>query len=158
MERKVIIQDVWDSTLDMQWMFDDSFDRCFLDPKEVERLLGNISILRKHKFIDVHERQVIMSIVNLGRKRYKEFQEKLINEPRRLAQKFIGNKKIREFIFTRDGYSCLNCGIDYSLSIDHIVPVSKDGGNCLSNLQTLCSRCNSSKGSKIIDYRKGGTL
>lgn len=32
---------------------------------------------------------------------------------------------------------------------DHIMPKSRGGSNSLENLQTMCSRCNQSKGNKI---------
>jgi hypothetical protein len=41
---------------------------------------------------------------------------------------------------------CLKCGSSYNLTVDHIVPVSKGGGDDRSNLQCLCRSCNSRKG------------
>lgn len=60
------------------------------------------------------------------------------------------NSSLRKLIFERDLYRCINCGTHKSLSVDHIVPVSKGGGNEIKNLQTLCTTCNSSKGSKSM--------
>ena len=34
------------------------------------------------------------------------------------------------------------------LSIDHILPRSRGGGSCTENLQVLCTKCNSTKGTK----------
>lgn len=58
-------------------------------------------------------------------------------------------------VFNLHGRNCLKCGTNEKISIDHIIPVSKGGKDETLNLQPLCRRCNSSKGSKIIDYRNG---
>ena len=51
---------------------------------------------------------------------------------------------------------CLACGRDdVPLTADHIVPVTSGGSNYISNIQPLCQSCNSSKGTKTIDYRQG---
>ena len=60
--------------------------------------------------------------------------------------------KDRERLLKRDKV-CLKCGTDKKLTIDHIIPISKKGSNDFSNLQTLCERCNSLKGSNVSDYR-----
>jgi 5-methylcytosine-specific restriction endonuclease McrA len=59
------------------------------------------------------------------------------------------------------GFQCLRCGakeidLDSPLEQDHIVPISKNGTNWISNIQPLCKACNGmgGKGTKIIDYRK----
>lgn len=50
--------------------------------------------------------------------------------------------------------TCLACGrTDVKLTVDHIVPISKGGGDVASNIQPLCQQCNSSKNDKHIDYR-----
>ena len=57
--------------------------------------------------------------------------------------------KVRWDVFKRDGYKCISCGTDSDLTIDHIHPQSKGGTNSISNLQTMCRSCNSSKGAII---------
>lgn len=76
------------------------------------------------------------------------------NSRRKEANVYISKKNIRNEVFRIHGNSCLKCGSKYKLSLDHIIPISKGGKNCIENLQPLCKNCNSSKGSKIIDYRK----
>ncbi|GED20643.1 hypothetical protein KGI01_23840 [Kurthia gibsonii] len=63
--------------------------------------------------------------------------------------------KLREKIKERDNYTCQNCNLSINdepnllLEIDHIIPISKGGMSSEDNLQTLCWKCNRSKGSKI---------
>lgn len=57
-------------------------------------------------------------------------------------------------IFRRDGGQCLACGAQDDLEIDHIRPVTRGGDNSFSNLQTLCAKCNNSKGQSTVDYRR----
>lgn len=59
----------------------------------------------------------------------------------------------RDKVLELHGSICLCCGSDKKITIDHIIPVFKGGGNDINNLQPLCHRCNSSKRIKIIDYR-----
>lgn len=59
--------------------------------------------------------------------------------------------KMRFAIYARDGYRCKMCGrYTDDLEIDHIIPISKGGKSTMSNLQTLCHRCNQKKGSDIL--------
>lgn len=52
----------------------------------------------------------------------------------------------RNAIFERDGWQCLHCGSQESLTLDHIIPFSRGGTTSDDNLQTLCRSCNSKKG------------
>lgn len=61
---------------------------------------------------------------------------------------------MRDEVFERDSHVCLKCGARDDLAIDHIVPLARGGDNRMENLQTLCKRCNSSKGDTTKDYRK----
>ena len=71
-------------------------------------------------------------------------------------QRALMTSSLRKKILSRDGYECKRCGASVSkepnllLEIDHILPVSKGGLTTEDNLQTLCWRCNRSKGAKII--------
>lgn len=53
---------------------------------------------------------------------------------------------------------CLKCGKTFprgKLTADHVLPIVMGGDSNISNIQPLCKSCNSSKGAKHIDYRKG---
>ena len=53
----------------------------------------------------------------------------------------------RENVFKRDGYECVYCGDNNhrTLTIDHVIPQSKGGGNTWDNLVTACKKCNGEK-------------
>lgn len=57
---------------------------------------------------------------------------------------------IREAVLARDGYRCVRCGSTQYLEVDHIFPYSLGGTNELSNLQTLCRKCNAEKSNKLL--------
>jgi 5-methylcytosine-specific restriction endonuclease McrA len=48
---------------------------------------------------------------------------------------------------------CLCCGKQGKLAADHVIPLARGGGNDISNIQPLCTSCNSRKSTKVIDYR-----
>ena len=62
-------------------------------------------------------------------------------------------RRIREQIIRRDG-CCQQCGAEEKLSVDHIVPRSLGGDDNPSNLQVLCSSCNSAKGGRFFERAK----
>lgn len=62
---------------------------------------------------------------------------------------------VRNLIYARDGQACLRCGSTERLTIDHVVPLDVGGRDDMSNYQTLCTPCNSSKGTDAVDYRRG---
>lgn len=72
------------------------------------------------------------------------------------GQRALMTSKLRNYILTRDGYKCKYCGANIEdepnllLEVDHIVPLAKGGMTNEENLQTLCWKCNRSKGSKIV--------
>lgn len=56
--------------------------------------------------------------------------------------------QLRRFVFERDFHRCVYCGGDgngKSLHCDHVLAISKGGGNTVDNLVSACQRCNSSK-------------
>jgi hypothetical protein len=71
------------------------------------------------------------------------------------GQRALMTSSLREKIKSRDNFCCKKCSLSIReeknllLEIDHIIPLSKGGITSEDNLQTLCWRCNRSKGSKI---------
>ena len=64
--------------------------------------------------------------------------------PRRAATGRIS----RRAVFARDGHRCQYCGSDRHLTVDHVVPRSKGGGDTWDNLVTSCAPCNRKKGDR----------
>lgn len=48
---------------------------------------------------------------------------------------------------------CLWCGRIRKLTVDHVIPISKNGPNTIDNLQPLCGSCNCTKKEKCYDFR-----
>ena len=55
----------------------------------------------------------------------------------------------RRNVFHRDNQSCQYCGSHSDpLSIDHVIPKSRGGGDTWENVTTACLRCNVRKGNR----------
>ena len=100
------------------------------------------------------EYDIVMDIDNLNR--FVLFlSEKIKFQKSAAGQRALMTSKLRQAIKERDHYTCRHCGASVAqephllLEIDHIIPVSKGGLTTEDNLQTLCWRCNRSKGSKM---------
>jgi 5-methylcytosine-specific restriction endonuclease McrA len=52
-------------------------------------------------------------------------------------------------VFRHDRGQCVECGSDFDIQYDHVIPLSMGGSSTVENLQLLCATCN---------RRKGGTL
>lgn len=68
---------------------------------------------------------------------------------------------VRKRVLARDNYRCVNpacrargTNSDVTLAVDHITPIDENGAaHDPANLQTLCTKCNSEKGTADRDYR-----
>lgn len=71
------------------------------------------------------------------------------------GQRSLMTAQLRNSIKERDRHTCMQCDISVAaephllLEVDHIIPVSKGGLSTPDNLQTLCWRCNRTKGAKM---------
>ena len=57
-------------------------------------------------------------------------------------------------LFLRDDHLCMYCGRQYPghmLTRDHLVPLSRGGADCWSNVVAACRGCNHAKGSRTPD-------
>ena len=146
-----------------------------LSRQQVIRVLKKLEqigyITRVHRFVDGWSRTSNSYIVNIdvvgsGENQYPKEDEGIVVVP--ISEKYENIfpdhhstakskrntfEKSRKRIFLRlgerDGFHCQICKATTDLTVDHIVPLTKDGPNDLSNLQILCRTCNSRKGSKF---------
>lgn len=78
--------------------------------------------------------------------------------PRNRKATWQGSKWIRPerrlALYLRDGLACAYCGCGIEggaqLSLDHLKPYSRGGGNESANLVTACTRCNSARGNRSV--------
>lgn len=87
-------------------------------------------------------------LIQIPSKRWFREQWHLKGQIRRKPWKRV-SARVRPIVFARDSYRCRACGSTEHLEADHIIPISKGGGNELDNLQTLCRPCNRRKGAKL---------
>lgn len=59
------------------------------------------------------------------------------------------SKQMRNEVLIKYKHTCVFCGSNNNLEIDHIIPVSKKGITEFLNLQVLCKSCNLKKSNKI---------
>jgi len=94
-----------------------------------------------------------------GLSRTKEYRKIYQQKRRFLEYGSDGSYSFKEWEILKvtTNYRCVNCGEqepDIKLTVDHIIPLSKQGINIIKNIQPLCRKCNLIKGGKIIDFMK----
>jgi 5-methylcytosine-specific restriction endonuclease McrA len=58
-------------------------------------------------------------------------------------------REVRRAVFERDGGKCAQCGSNFDLQYDHVIPVVLGGATTVGNLQLLCGDCNREKGADL---------
>lgn len=76
---------------------------------------------------------------------------KFVHVPRKFRRQVTNT-----FLFARDDYTCQYCGRTQPelrnrecLTRDHLIPLSRGGGNAWHNVITACSTCNTKKGNRL---------
>ncbi len=73
---------------------------------------------------------------------------RLLNYIRLPYNRLMANNVSRRAIFTRDNHTCAYCKSKENLTVDHIIPQSRQGEDIWENLITSCLRCNLKKGNR----------
>ena len=101
-----------------------------------------IEIDRQSRFRSARRELPCPSVIRLVR---------YVHVPRRFRRQVTNT-----FLFARDDYCCMYCGRHRHqlkgrqfLTRDHILPLSRGGGNDWTNVVTSCSPCNNRKGSRL---------
>lgn len=122
--------------------------------KNKERILSK---LREKYYADVERTRAMKRVVN---NRYSKTEKGRHNSLKHSYKRRYRLSKAENTITLREwegtvkyfGGLCAYCGdVPEDLHRDHVIPVSKGGGNVLGNLVISCSTCNLSKGSKDLD-------
>jgi len=58
-------------------------------------------------------------------------------------------REVRLAVWQRDGGRCVECGSEFDLQYDHLIPFSMGGASTAANLQLLCAPCNRVKGTSL---------
>lgn len=69
---------------------------------------------------------------------------------RHTIRRLYSNKEFRQFILTRDKYTCRFCG-KFGDTIDHELPRSKGGHTTPANCVVACYECNQRKASRDVE-------
>ncbi len=66
----------------------------------------------------------------------------------------IKKAAMKQVLIQKTGSVCARCGkkiLIREVTIDHVVPKYRGGGDDARNLVPLCKKCNRQKGSRIVD-------
>ena len=117
--------------------------------------LNVTSIRRGFVLVDKGKAEIIKSDDNPITAGYKTFVRPLIIRLLNyIKHKTKGVRASRPRIYKRDHYQCVYCGSNKDLTLDHVLPKSRGGGNEWTNLVTSCFKCNLRKGNRTPEEAK----
>jgi 5-methylcytosine-specific restriction endonuclease McrA len=117
--------------------------------------LNVTSIRRGFVLVDKGKAEVVKSDESPIVAGYKTYVRPLIIRLLKYIKHHVRNLRAnRARIYKRDNYECVYCGSKKELTLDHVIPKSKGGGNEWTNLVTSCFKCNLKKGSKTPEEAK----
>jgi 5-methylcytosine-specific restriction endonuclease McrA len=117
--------------------------------------LNVTSIRRGFVLVDKGKAEIIKSDENPISSGYKTFVRPLIIRLLNyIKHKTRTIRASRPRIYKRDHYQCVYCGSNKDLTLDHVIPKSRGGGNEWTNLVTSCFKCNLRKGNRTPEEAK----
>ena len=96
----------------------------------------------------VSKRKAIVYIIKEKVQILSEHVVRLVNYIRLPYNRIMSNNVTRRSIFTRDNHTCAYCNSKENLTVDHIIPQSRNGQDEWENLITCCLKCNLKKGNR----------
>jgi hypothetical protein len=146
---------IHEDTIDFGYLHIAKFDVKYIFSK----LVGKNN---RHKYIDVFGYNV-----NVAARRYKVFKKSIrcvscglvpefscldiLMDKKRMVPAFPGIASFNFYGFSKEGRL-------FFLTLDHIVPLSKNGSDGIRNLQTMCNYCNTKKDNQYIKGKRDGRL
>ena len=129
-------------------------NRHYLKKRDVEVCKEYIQKVQSLLTQKEQERRVRQENTAIQRSQQCERTKALTERQRYIAeQRRMLSASMRYDVLRRDKFRCVLCGATakdgVQLHVDHIRPLSKGGKTEMSNLRTLCDRCNLGKGAKI---------
>ena len=92
---------------------------------------------------------LIMDAFDAERKKFERLKSKFSDNFETKYERPRIPENVRVEVWRRDQGQCAKCGSREKLEYDHILPISKGGGNTARNIELLCEKCNREKGAKI---------
>ncbi len=105
----------------------------------------------REKYSHDEQKLLILKSADKERKKFEKLKHKFFNKDTEHIQYERARipEEVRIAVWRRDQGRCARCGSRENLEYDHIVPVSRGGGNTVRNIELLCQDCNRSKGNRI---------
>jgi CRISPR/Cas system Type II protein with McrA/HNH and RuvC-like nuclease domain len=114
--------------------------------------LNVTSIRRGFVLVDKGKAEIVKSDENPITSGYNTYVRPLIIRLLKYIKHHVRTLRVsRPRIYKRDNYECVYCGSKKDLTLDHVLPKSRGGGNDWTNLVTSCFKCNLKKGNKTPD-------